>query len=972
MHDFIQIRGAREHNLKNIDLDLPKNSLIVITGLSGSGKSSLAFDTIYAEGQRRYIESLSAYARQFLGQSNKPDVDSIEGLSPAISIDQKSASHNPRSTVGTVTEIHDYLRLLYAKIGLAHCQNDGASITRASIDEVIDRVIEQIPEETELALYAPIVRERKGEYHELLNNLAKEGFSEVIIDGKTLELNQTLPVLNRYSRHTLEVLIDRFILNDREMNRFSEGIEQAAGRAEGSVIIRSNKNEIRMNLSLLCTVCGTSFPKLEPRSFSFNSPFGACNNCDGLGVQRKIDPSLVLPDETKNIAEGAILPWTYSSKNWYGFTLRAVTEYYGIDMNAPIKTLKESERELLLTGPEAPVRIPATYYTQGKRNVFHLRFEGIIPLLERRWRETESESVRQDLVKYMTESLCPTCTGARLKKVSLLVTVGGKNIAEISALPVDEAWAFFQTLTLSKRDTLIANRILKEIVNRLRFLANVGLGYLTLNRSAVTLAGGEAQRIRLASQVGSHLTGVLYVLDEPSIGLHARDNRKLIAILKKLRDLGNTVIVVEHDEETIQTADYVVDIGPHAGKRGGQVIAQGAPNDVMQNPRSLTGQYLAGAKQVLIPNKRRTSKYWLSIFGATENNLKRVNAHLPLGTFTCITGVSGSGKSTLLTDVIYNALARKLNRALVKPGAYERLEGFENLKRAILISQAPIGRTPRSNPATYTGVFTHIRELFAATSGARTRGYTAGRFSFNIAGGRCENCAGDGAIKIEMQFLPDVYVPCDVCLGKRYNRDTLNIQFAGKNIAEILELTVDEALDFFADFPAIADKLKVLVNVGLGYIELGQSATTLSGGEAQRIKLASELARRGHGDTFYVLDEPTTGLHTDDIVKLLEVLNQLVDQGNTVVVIEHNLDVIKCADWVIDLGPEGGEAGGRVIACGAPEKIAVAQNSYTGQFLKRILHKKIKATASVRETSFKHDVASFPHSSRAMISAENT
>lgn len=938
----IIIRGAREHNLQNIDLEIPKHALIVFTGLSGSGKSSLAFDTIYAEGQRRYIESLSSYARQFLGQSGKPDVDSIEGLSPAISIDQKSASHNPRSTVGTVTEIHDYLRLLYARIGLPHCPNDGTAIRSTTIDEIVDRVLAKSTEAREITVLAPVVRARKGEYQQLLHDLYADGFAHVQINGNRHALSDQLPDLDRYKAQTITLEVDRFTLTDATVTRLAEALEIAANRADGQVHVRDGQVTQEFNMKLMCSQCGESVSELEPRSFSFNSPFGACPDCDGLGVQRHIDAALVVPDETKTIADGAILPWTYSPKNWYGFTLRAVCEHYRIDMATPIKNLRPHERSLLMHGPDEPVRIPAVYYTQGRRNVFHIRFEGIIPLLERRWRETESESTREDLSKYMAETPCPACQGARLRRESLLVTVGDKNLADVSRWPVEETITFFKHLSLSPRDTLIAKRILKEVVDRLQFLADVGLGYLTLGRTATTLAGGEAQRIRLASQVGSRLTGVLYVLDEPSIGLHSRDNEKLIAVLRELRDLGNTVLVVEHDEETIRAANYVVDIGPGAGKRGGRIVAQGTPDELVQDEHSITGQYLAGTREIELPARRRKSNTMLSVYGATENNLKRLNAHFPLGTLTCVTGVSGSGKSTLVTDVLYGALARKLQRALVKPGKHERIEGVEYARRVVLISQSPIGRTPRSNPATYTGVFTPIRELFAATRDAKERGYAPGRFSFNVAGGRCESCKGDGVIRIEMQFLPDVYIPCDVCQGLRYNRETLAVRFGGKSISEVLSMEVDEALSFFADFPAVADKLQVLSDVGLGYIELGQSATTLSGGEAQRIKLATELAGRGRTGTIYILDEPTTGLHSEDIAQLLKVLNRLVDQGNTVIVIEHNLDVIKSADWVIDLGPEGGDGGGRIIATGTPEQIADEATSHTGRFLKSTLREHVR------------------------------
>ncbi|MBI4185815.1 excinuclease ABC subunit UvrA [Candidatus Berkelbacteria bacterium] len=942
MMNLISIRGARQHNLKNVDLDIPKNKLVVLTGISGSGKSSLAFDTIYAEGQRRYIESLSAYARQFLGQSQKPDVDSIEGLSPAISIDQKSTSHNPRSTVGTVTEIHDYLRLLFAKVGTVHCPNDGTPIQKASIDEVIDAIVATGTAERPVTIFSPLARARKGEYKELLDLLYKEGFSEIEVDGTRLTLQSDNARLPKQIKHTLLLPIDTIPLRSETLTRLAETIEQAIDRSQGTIIVRDGTTDRVFNTSLMCSVCGTSVPVLEPRSFSFNSPFGACPDCDGLGTHREIDRSLVVPDDSKTIAEGAILPWTYSPKNWYGFTLQAVCEYYRIDLRRPLKNMKVHEREMLLDGPGNPIRIPAVYYAHEKRNVFHIKWDGILPLLQRRWRETESEAVRREIEKYMTQSPCASCQGARLRRESLLVTVGEKTIAAVSALPIIQAQTFFRRLTFAHREQRIAERPLREIQDRLGFLVKVGLDYLTLDRSATTLAGGEAQRIRLASQVGSRLTGVLYVLDEPSIGLHARDNDKLIDVLKALRDVGNTVIVVEHDDETILAADHIVDIGPFAGKHGGEIVAQGSVRDVSSAEHSLTGQYLKGTRFISLPTHRRTSKAFLSLYGASDNNLKRVTVHIPLGTLTCVTGVSGSGKSTLVTDVLYNAAARELNRSVTKPGPYERMEGIEKLDRAVLMSQSPIGRTPRSNPATYTGLFGPIRDLFAATKEARVRGYRPGRFSFNVTGGRCEACAGDGEIKIEMQFLPDVYVPCDICHGERYNRETLQVRFAGKTVADVLRLTVEEALIFFEDFPNIHDKLAVLSDVGLGYVALGQSATTLSGGEAQRIKLATELARRGNGRTLYVLDEPTTGLHTYDIAHLLTVLNRLVTNGNTVIVIEHNLDVIKSADWIIDLGPDGGDQGGKVIATGTPETIASIPASYTGQYLKRVLARDLK------------------------------
>ena len=944
MLDTISIRGAREHNLKNISLDIPKNKLVVITGISGSGKSSLAFDTIYAEGQRRYIESLSAYARQFLGTGSKPDVDVIEGLSPAISIDQKSTSHNPRSTVGTVTEIYDYLRLLYARIGLPHCPECGEPVKRVTIDEIVDRILERGTETRTIIVWAPVVRGRKGEYDTLLETFRADGFQQAMVDGEIISLESNLSPLDKQKKHTILLLVDTIELTHEEIPRLTEAIEEASKRANGAVLINDAGKEEQLNLTYTCPQDGTSIEELEPRSFSFNTPFGACEACDGLGVEQEFDAALVVPDESLTIAQGAVLPWTYSSKNWWGFMLRAVCEYFQIDMSVPWRNLTSDQREILIKGTGTTVRVPAVYYTKNQRHAYTLNFRGILPLLERRWRETESNAIREELKKYMATTACHVCNGTRLKRSSLLVTVNDKNLSELTNLPIHDAIAFFENLALSDRDTLIAKRILQEIVDRLTFLDEVGLGYITLSRSATTLAGGETQRIRLASQVGSRLTGVLYVLDEPSIGLHARDNEKLIHVLKELRDLGNSVLVVEHDEETIREADYLVDIGPGAGKHGGRIIAAGTPDEVAQNPNSITGQFLTGARAIPIPAKRRKTNAFVSVIGATENNLQRVTAHIPLGVFTCVTGVSGSGKSTLITDVLYQAAARKLNRALVKPGAHERIEGLEKLKRAILISQAPIGRTPRSNPATYTGIFTPIRQLFATTKDARVRGYEPGRFSFNVPGGRCENCEGDGMLRIEMQFLPDVYIPCDVCNGKRYNRETLAVTFAGKSIADVLEMTVEDAVEFFKDFHLISDKLRLIAEVGLEYIQLGQSATTLSGGEAQRIKLATELARRGKGDTLYVLDEPTTGLHQADIARLLDVLDRLVGQGNTVVVIEHNLDVVKCADWLIDLGPEGGNGGGRIIATGTPEDVAEHPTSYTGRFLRPLLLQKPKVS----------------------------
>ncbi|MCA9388773.1 excinuclease ABC subunit UvrA [Candidatus Berkelbacteria bacterium] len=934
----IEIRGAREHNLKEINLDIPKNQLVVISGISGSGKSSLAFDTIYAEGQRRYIESLSSYARQFLGQKGKPDFDSIEGLSPAISIDQKSTSHNPRSTVGTVTEVYDYLRLLFAKIGQPYCITCHHPITKSTIDEIVDSVLEKNSDNQLIKIISPVVQGRKGEHKELFKELFLEGFTNINLNSKPIELTNNHPQINPNKKNTVEVEIDSFRLSVDSISRLSQAIELAAEKANQSVVIEG-KTRQSFNLGLMCANCGHSMSELEPRSFSFNSPFGACSECDGLGSIKKVDPSLVIPDYDKTISEGGVLPWNYSSKNWYGFVLRSVCEYYRFDMNRPLKNWRQDHLGILLNGEEGgTVKIPATYYSNNVRRTFSLNFGGVIGILTRRWRETESEAVRRDVEKYMTELPCSACDGQRLKPESLLVKINNLNINDIVSKPIINSVELIDKLEISERQKIVADRIFKEINSRLKFLDSVGLGYLTLDRKANTLAGGEAQRIRLASQIGSRLTGVLYILDEPSIGLHARDNSRLIEVLKELRDLNNSVIVVEHDQETIEAADYLVDIGPGAGKHGGRVMAAGTPLEVAENPQSITGRFLAGLDSIALPAKRRKAKQYVSVYGAYENNLKRANIHIPVNTLTCVTGVSGSGKSTITNEVLYKALARKLNRSLVKPGKYERLEGEDNLERVTLISQNPIGRTPRSNPATYTGVFTPIRELFAATKEAKIRGYKPGRFSFNVSGGRCENCQGDGVLRVEMQFMPDVYLPCDICEGKRYNRETLEAKFAGKSIADVLKMTVEEALMFFKDIPKIANKVELLFEVGLGYIELGQSATTLSGGEAQRIKLASELSRRKN-NTLYILDEPTTGLHSADIKQLLEVLNRLVDQGNAVVVIEHNLDVIKTADWVIDLGPEGGDGGGKIIATGTPEEIAENTKSYTGKYLKKLLKK---------------------------------
>lgn len=940
MLDKIFIKGAKEHNLKNIDLELPKNKLIVFTGLSGSGKSTLAFDTIFAEGQRRYLESLSSYARQFLGQMEKPDVEYIEGLSPAISIDQKSPSHNPRSTVGTITEIYDYMRLLFAKIGHPHCPKCGKVITKLTIDQMTEKILD-LGEGKNIQILAPLVRGRKGEYHQLLNDLYRQGYSLARVNGKVVKLTDKIN-LARYKQHTIEVIIDTIVNDIENISRISEALEQATKLADGLVIARDIKDnrELFFNQKLSCPDCEISFPAIEPRLFSFNSPYGACPECEGLGVKRELDESLIIPDKNKTIDEGGILPWSFTPKNYYGAIIQSAAAEYRIPTNIRIKDIPDDKLKILLHGPVDPENIQVRYYFHGRPRVFNTYFEGIIPLLRRRYKNTESDAVRTDIEHYFSTYDCETCTGLRLKPEALLVKINSKNIAEISNLTIDGALDFFQNLKLAKQEELIASRIIKEIMNRLQFLTDVGLNYLTLGRSANTLAGGEAQRIRLASQLGSGLTGVLYILDEPSIGLHPRDSHRLIETLKKLRDLGNTVIVIEHDRETIMESDYAVDIGPGAGKAGGEIIFDGTIAKLLNDKDSITAKYLRGEKKIEIPEQRRKIKNkFITVEGANEHNLKNLTVHFPLGVFTCVTGVSGSGKSTLVNDILYRALARKINKAMERPGKYHKISGEENINKVIEVDQSPIGRTPRSNPATYTGVFTHIRELFASTKQAKAKGYGPGRFSFNVYGGRCEACKGEGFLRVEMQFLPDVYLPCDVCHGARYNRESLEVTYKNKNIAQVLKMTVAEAVDFFENIPQIEDKLKILDEVGLGYIELGQAATMLSGGEAQRIKLASELSKRGTGKTLYILDEPTTGLHFDDIKKLLHVLERLVEQGNTVLVIEHNLDVIKTADHVIDLGPEGGEAGGKIIATGTPEEIAKYDTSYTGLFLRKVLKK---------------------------------
>jgi len=938
----IRVRGAREHNLKNVDVDMPRDSLVVITGLSGSGKSSLAFDTIYAEGQRRYVESLSAYARQFLELMQKPDVDLIEGLSPAISIEQKTTSKNPRSTVGTVTEIYDYMRLLYARIGIPYSPATGLPIESQTVSQMVDRIL-AMPEGTRLLLLAPIVRGRKGEYRKELADLQKRGFQRVKIDGKMFEI-EAAPALDKKLKHDIEIVVDRIVVRAGLGNRLADSLETALGLADGIAIAESADGGERTLFSakFACPVSGFTIPEIEPRLFSFNNPHGACPACDGLGTKPFFDPELVVPDERLSLREGAIAPWANSSSQWYAQTLDSLARHYKISTNTPWKDVKESVRRAILFGSNGdPV---AMKYDDGVKAYTTTRaFEGVIPNMERRWRETDSAWLKEELGRYQGEAPCETCRGKRLKPEALAVKIRGLDISAVTDFSILAAFEWFgaldQHLTQKQRD--IAQRILKEINERLGFLRNVGLEYLTLARASGTLSGGESQRIRLASQIGSGLTGVLYVLDEPSIGLHQRDNDRLLATLKRLRDLGNTVIVVEHDEEAIRSADYLVDMGPAAGIHGGRVVAAGPPDSVLKSPDSITAQYLTGQRRIELPLVRRSGRrgQTLKVVGARANNLQRIDVTIPLGTFTCVTGVSGGGKSTLVVDTLYKALARRLNGAHEHPGAHDRIEGAEHLDKIVDIDQSPIGRTPRSNPATYTGAFTPIREWYAGLPEAKARGYGPGRFSFNVKGGRCEACQGDGVLKIEMHFLPDVYVQCDVCKGKRYNRETLEVAFKGKSVADVLDMTVEEGAEFFRAVPAIREKMVTLERVGLGYIHVGQPATTLSGGEAQRVKLAKELSRRATGRTLYILDEPTTGLHFEDVRKLLDVLHALVEQGNTVVVIEHNLEVIKTADWIIDLGPEGGAGGGRIVATGTPEDIADAAGSYTGQYLRAYLQR---------------------------------
>jgi excinuclease ABC subunit A len=938
-NESIIIKGARAHNLKNIDVTIPRDKFVVLTGLSGSGKSSLAFDTIYAEGQRRYVESLSAYARQFLGQMEKPDVDSIDGLSPAISIDQKTTSRNPRSTVGTVTEIYDYLRLLFARVGHPHCPEHGIEITSQTVEQMVDRIL-QYPEKTRLQILAPLVSGRKGEHKTLFTDIAKQGFVRVRVNGELRELSEKIE-LEKNKKHSIEVVVDRIVVKEDVRARLSDSIETALNLSGGQLLVDIiGQEELRFSSNFACPICGFSIDELSPRMFSFNSPFGACPDCDGLGVKMVVDPDLLIPDPEKSVEDGAFQAWSGGTSTYYPQFLQSVCEHYGIPQDVPVSQLTSEQMNLILHGT-GDQKIRFRYENDfGQRKEAYVTFEGIIPNLERRYRDTASEGIREFIEGFMSAKPCNTCKGHRLKKESLSVTIQERNIAYVTALSVGEASQFFHTLKLSEKEQSIANLILKEINSRLGFLVNVGLEYLTLSRAAGTLSGGEAQRIRLATQIGSSLMGVLYILDEPSIGLHQRDNDRLISALEHMRNLGNTLIVVEHDEDTMMAADYIIDIGPGAGIHGGMIMSQGTPQEVMEDPNSLTGQYLSGRKFIPVNTERRKpADKWLEIRGAKENNLKNVNVKIPLGVFTAVTGVSGSGKSTLVNEILYKTLARDLNRARVRPGQHKEIRGLEHIEKVVEIDQSPIGRTPRSNPATYTGVFDDIRDLFSQTNEAKVRGYKKGRFSFNVKGGRCESCRGDGIIKIEMHFLPDVYVPCEVCKGKRYNRETLEVKYKGKSIADVLEMTVEDATAFFENIPKIHRKIQTLMDVGLGYIKLGQPATTLSGGEAQRVKLASELYRRSTGKTIYILDEPTTGLHVHDIDRLLTVLHRLVDSGETVLVIEHNLDVIKTADFLIDLGPEGGSGGGTILATGTPEQLVKIEESYTGRYLKPILER---------------------------------
>ena len=940
MEKYIRIKGARAHNLKNIDVNIPRDKLVVITGLSGSGKSSLAFDTIYAEGQRRYVESLSSYARQFLGQMDKPDVDQIDGLSPAISIDQKTTSHNPRSTVGTVTEIYDYLRLLFARAGHPHCPKCGKPITQQSVDQMIDQ-IRELPERTKLLVMAQVVRGKKGEHKKVLAHIRHEGYVRVRIDGEVMDIGEDIQ-LEKNKKHTIEVVIDRLVVREGMESRLADSLETALKLGEGVAYVQIVDGELLMfSENFACVDCGISLPEITPRMFSFNNPYGACPVCMGLGSHMEFDEELVLPDPTLSVGGGVFAPLSKNLHSYAMCVMKAILENRGYSLETPWQEIDKKTQQVLLYG-SGEERFTFRYTNMfGEDKEYFVPFEGVMPLLARRYHETDSDEMRESYENYMTEIPCKACHGARLKPETLAVTVGGKNIDEVTRMTIREADAFFTQLTLTPREMKIAAQILKEIHARLHFLLDVGLDYLTLSRSAGTLSGGEAQRIRLATQIGSGLQGVLYVLDEPSIGLHQRDNNRLLATLKHLRDLGNTLIVVEHDEDTMYAADHIIDIGPGAGANGGRVVAEGTAEEIKKNPDSITGAYLSRRKFIPVPAKRRPGNgKFIEVVGAAENNLKDLTVKFPLGTLTLVTGVSGSGKSTLVNEILYKGIASRLYHAKGKPGKHKKIKGLENIDKIIDIDQQPIGRTPRSNPATYTGVFDAIRELFSQTSEARMRGYKAGRFSFNVKGGRCEACKGDGILKIEMHFLPDVYVPCEVCKGARYNRETLEVRYKGKNISEVLDMTIDEAVDFFANVPRIARKLKIIQDVGLGYIKLGQPATTLSGGEAQRVKLATELSRRSTGKTLYILDEPTTGLHTADIHKLLDILQRLVAGGDTVVVIEHNLDVIKTADYIIDLGPEGGDKGGTIVATGRPEDIVKVPASYTGKFLRPLLEEK--------------------------------
>jgi excinuclease ABC subunit A len=965
----IVIRGAREHNLKGIDLELPRNALIVITGLSGSGKSSLAFDTVYAEGQRRYVESLSAYARQFLGLMEKPDVDSIEGLSPAISIDQKTTSRNPRSTVGTVTEVYDYLRLLWARVGKPHCPECGEPIEGQSIEQITDRVMTLL-EGTRFIVSAPVVRGRKGEFEKLLDQFRLEGYGRVRVDGEIRRLDEEIKLDKKY-KHDISVVVDRLVMKQDLRRRLSESVEAAAGLAGGVVevdVLKEGKAEkggefstgakaagklppdvaerLTFSERFACLNCGTSIPELEPRIFSFNSPHGACERCHGLGFQRVVDPELVVPDPTLSLSEGALQPWRLGHSRYWKRLVESVAKDYDIDADKPWQKLTDEEQEVFLFGTDGE-RHKVTYTNRfGRRRSYSVRFEGIVNNLERRYEETDSDGVRERVEGYMAEQPCPDCKGARLRPESLAVKVGGISISDYTELSAHAALDWIESLELTETERAIARLLIREINERLNFLDNVGVGYLNLARSARTLSGGEAQRIRLATQIGSSLVGVLYILDEPSIGLHQKDNAKLLGTLGRLRDLGNTVIVVEHDEGTMRAANHIVDLGPGAGEHGGHVVAEGVPKEIEEDPASLTGQYLAGERSIPVPEKRREPRDELVVRGARQHNLKKIDVPVPLGVFCCVTGVSGSGKSTLVNETLYPAVANRLHQAKLRPGSHDRIDGIEKIDKIINIDQSPIGRTPRSNPATYTNVFDHIRQLYAQTREARARGYKPGRFSFNVKGGRCEVCRGDGQIKIEMHFLPDVYVPCEQCHGKRYNRETLEVRFKGKSIADVLEMSVAEACEFFRDIPKIARRLNTLQDVGLDYIRLGQPATQLSGGEAQRVKLATELSKVATGDTLYILDEPTTGLHFADVQRLLDVLDRLVDAGNTVIVIEHNLDVIKTADRIIDLGPEGGEEGGELLASGTPEQVAAQPGSYTGEFLAGLVEPEVKVRRS--------------------------